>query len=425
MVVLTFSTVAYITVFSSREASSGKDPSITISTPPSSEASVRTEAGPEENLPAVNLDVSEVTVKGNDTFYSIMASFHVPAKEILSMARTADEFYDLRRLNKGDTLKVVTRDGVVQGAEYRYGEVEGIRLRRSEGGFTASAFEVPHHTAQTFAYGTIETSLFDAGVRAGADPGVILSLSDIFAWDVDFATDIRKGDDFGLLYETLYVEEAPVRSGRMLGAELVNAGKKFTAVYFKDEKGRGGYYDLKGKSLERTLLKSPLRYRRISSHFSKGRYHPILKKYRPHHGVDYAAPTGTPIESSGDGKVLFAGWKKGYGKYIVIRHNATYTTAYGHLSRIKKGIRKGKRVRQGQVIGNVGSTGLSTGPHLHYEVKVRGKQVNPLKVKTSARRSLTKKEMDSFAALRDEVVEKLSRKEAVLASVASPKTPLN
>jgi murein DD-endopeptidase MepM/ murein hydrolase activator NlpD len=147
-----------------------------------------------------------------------------------------------------------------------------------------------------------------------------------------------------------------------------------------------------------------LRYRRISSYFTKRRFHPILKKHLPHHGIDYAAPRGTPVESSGDGKVVFAGWKRGYGKYIKIRHNAKYTTAYGHLSRIKKGMKPGKRVRQGDIIGYVGSTGRSTGPHLHYEVLVRGNYVNPFSVKSSSRRKITEEEMPRFMALADDII---------------------
>ncbi len=359
-------------------------------------------------------------VDRNDTFYSILAGLDVPAEDILMMVDSARKVYDLSRLKKGDVLRVSTVDGAVRSVEYLYSELEGVLIERAEGRrdgpFSARIFEVPHRVETKLVSATIESSLYEAALDAGANPHVILLLSDIFAWDVDFATDIRRGDSFRVLYEVIVVDGRPIKTGRVLAAEMVNAGRRFTALYYEDETGRGDYYTPEGKSLSRTLLKSPLRYRRISSHFSKKRYHPVLKKYTPHHGIDYAAPTGTPVEAAGDGRVVFAGWKRGYGYFVRIRHNSTYTTAYGHFSRIRKGIKKGVRVRQGEVIGYVGSTGLSTGPHLHYEVKVRGRLVNPLSIKSSPRRSIDKKEMKRFTALRDRMLASLAGKDTLLAS---------
>ncbi len=347
-----------------------------------------------------------LTVRKNDTFYSILTALNVPSRDILRIVRNTKDVYDLRRLKKGDHLKITTIDGRLDTIEYRFSETEGVIIKREAGidGFRAYRFSIPYEVKYRFAYGRVDSSLYQAGVSAGVDPEVMLSFFDIFAWVVDFATDIRKGDTFKILYETIYVEGKFLKNGRILAAEMVNNGKRFTAIYFEDSNNRGEYYNLEGRSLRRTLLSSPLRYRRISSHFTRRRFHPILKKYVPHHGVDYAAPKGTPVESAGDGRVIFAGWKRGYGYYVKIRHNSIYTTAYGHLSRIKRGIKKGRWVSQGEVIGYVGATGLATAPHLHYEVMVRGRLVNPLTVKPASKKYISRKDMPRFSALREGLI---------------------
>ncbi|MBW2622888.1 MAG: M23 family metallopeptidase, partial [Deltaproteobacteria bacterium] len=210
------------------------------------------------------------------------------------------------------------------------------------------------------------------------DPEVVLNFSDIFAYDIDFFTDIQTGDRFSIFYELKYLQGNLVGSGRILAAEFINNGKKLEAYYFEKSPGKGGYYDAEGRSLRKMFLKSPLRFRRISSYFSRSRYHPILKICRPHLGIDYAAPPGTPVETVADGKVTFKGWNGGYGRFVKIKHNRAYTTTYGHLSRYAKGLKKGKRVKQGDLIGYVGSSGLSTGPHLDYRMVKNGKFINPL-----------------------------------------------
>ena len=353
----------------------------------------------------------EIKVRRNDSIYTILRELDVPSEEILRMARISKEAYDITRIRSGDILTVTTTDEGLKSLEYMYSDIKGVLVEKdnsAKGGFVANNFELPHSSFPRLSSGTIKTSFYEAGIEAGLDPNVILNLSDIFAWDVDFATEIRKGDSFQVLYETVFVEGMSERPGRILAAQMNVRGKVSSAYYFKDSSGRGDYYEGEGKSLSRTLLKSPLRYRRISSYYSKRRFNPVSKRYRPHHGVDYAAPTGTPVESSGDGRVLFVGWKGGYGKYIKVRHNSTYTTAYGHLSRYGKGIRKGARVRQGQIIGKVGSTGNSTGPHLHYEVHIRGKMTNPLRVKSKSRKSLKGEDLQRFAGMRNSVVARFS-----------------
>lgn len=344
----------------------------------------------------------------NNTFYQIMSALNVPGPEIIDIVNKARPVFDLRRIRQDSVLKAFTIDGRLQRVEYQFSDYEYLLVERDpDGNMAAGKAELPHETREVVVAGTIENSLYEDAIKAGADPQAVVALTDIFAWDIDFASDIQKGDSFRILTEMLYVEGVPVRTGRLLGAEMENAGKKYTAVYYEGN-GVRGYYDEKGRSLKKAFLKSPLRFRRITSHFSKGRYHPILKKYRPHHGVDYGAPVGTPIESAGSGVVKRAGWNGGYGKYVEIRHTNGYSTAYGHLSRIGKGIRVGAKVDQGQLIGYVGSTGMSSGPHLHYEVKINGRLVNPLSVKSLPGTPIPKKEMGQFVAARDSVQHKLT-----------------
>jgi murein DD-endopeptidase MepM/ murein hydrolase activator NlpD len=364
------------------------------------------------------ISVFNVTVDKEDSLYTLLRERDVNPEEILRIARLSKNVYNLARLETDDQLKITMSDGILDSIDFMYEELEGIKVKRDDsvkGGFSVEKYELPYVVKHKVVAGTIDDSLYESGLRAGANPKIIVDLSDIFAWDVDFATEIRNGDSFTIIYEVIYLDGKAIRSGRIIAAELENKGKDFYALYYEDSKGRGDYFNKVGKSVSRTLLKSPLSYRRVSSHFSRRRYHPILKKYRPHHGIDYAAPRGTPVESSGSGKVVYAGWKKGYGKYVKIRHNEKYTTAYGHLSKISSGIKKGTKVKQGQMIGKVGSTGVSTGPHLHYEVLVRGSLVNPLSVKSKSRRSLGANEMVRFNVIKDEFVAKLDKAGAAFA----------
>jgi murein DD-endopeptidase MepM/ murein hydrolase activator NlpD len=228
--------------------------------------------------------------------------------------------------------------------------------------------------------GEVTLSLYDAVCASGGDAELAMLLSDIFAWDIDFFTDPRSGDRFSLLVEQ-YVRGGNRREyGAVLAARYQGKEVSKEAYLFRLANGNRGYFDGEGKSLRRTFLRSPLNYRRISSFFTNSRFHPILKTYRPHHGIDYSARYGTPIVAIGDGKVQYAGWKGGYGRFVSIRHNSIYESTYGHLSRFGKGIARGARVKQGQVIAYVGSSGLSTGPHLDFRIARNGSFVNPLKL---------------------------------------------
>lgn len=230
------------------------------------------------------------------------------------------------------------------------------------------------------AHAVIESSLFGAGAKAGLDEGMMVKLADVFKYDIDFIKDIRSGDSFTVIYDDIYRDGAYYQSGDILAAEFLNHGQRYTAYRFKKPDGSYDYYSEEGRPLRKSLLRTPVAFSRISSRFSLARRHPILGYTRAHKGVDYAAPTGTPIHAAGDGVIAYRGWEHGFGNFVLIKHNAKYSTAYGHMSRFEPGERVGTHVRQGQVIGFVGMTGLATGPHLHYEVRVFGTQENPLTI---------------------------------------------
>lgn len=229
--------------------------------------------------------------------------------------------------------------------------------------------------------GVIESSLFLSGTRAGVSERIIMELANIFAWDIDFALDIRQGDSFKIIYEELYLGDQKVREGNILAAEFTNRGQTYTSVRYTDSNGKTGYYAPNGDSMRKAFLRSPVEFARISSHFNLRRRHPVLHTIRAHKGTDYAAPTGTPIRAAGDGKVHFAGRKGGYGNVVILQHGEQYRTLYAHLHRFKRGIKSGRRVSQGDIIGYVGSSGLATGPHLHYEFYENGRVRNPVTVK--------------------------------------------
>jgi len=254
--------------------------------------------------------------------------------------------------------------------------------------------EVEIRTAH--ATGTIKDSLFLSGSRAGLSDNTIMQLAGIFGWDIDFALDIRSGDQFSIIYETKYLDGEKIGDGDIIAAEFVNQGKSYQAVRYTDAEDDKQYYSPTGKSMRKAFLRTPVKFSRISSRFTKKRWHPVLKKWRSHRGVDYAAPRGTPIRATSNGKISFKGRKGGYGKTIFIKHGKRYTTVYAHLNSYAKGMRNGKKVKQGQIIGYVGSTGLATGPHLHYEFRVNGAHRNPLTVKLPKASSLAKKYMSDF-----------------------------
>jgi len=280
--------------------------------------------------------------------------------------------------------------------ELQLSPVEKLQLTATEKGFEAQTVTRKTEKRQKQVVGKIESSLFGAGLKSGMSDKLIMELAYIFGWDIDFALDLRQGDNFKVIYEESYLDGEKFDDGDILAAEFTNRDTTFRAVRYTDSDGNSHFYAPSGDSMRKTFTRTPVHFSRISSRFNPNRKHPVLKTSRPHRGVDYAAPTGTPILATGDGKVDFVGTKGGYGRTVVLSHGGKYTTLYAHMSRFKKGMRSGKRVKQGQTIGYIGSSGLATGPHLHYEFRVNGVHHNPLTVALPKAEPLNAKYMADF-----------------------------
>ncbi len=324
-----------------------------------------------------------VTIKSGDTLASIFAEHGIASTTTHQVARLNEQTRALRRIQPGEKIKLlIDADGRLKQMKYVPDITRTLLVQRTEDqSFQSQIINYQLRAYHVYREGRIESSLFEAAAAAEIPEDVIMDLAGIFGWDIDFSLDIRRGDRFGIVYEELYKDDVKIRNGRILAAEFVNNGKTYRAVYYTDPAGNSDYFSPDGKSMRKAFLRSPVDFRRISSRFSNKRWHPVLSTWRSHKGVDYAAPSGTPVRAAGDGKVIFAGTKGGYGRLIVLRHGGHYTTAYGHLRGFARGIRSGQKVKQGQIIGYVGSSGVATGPHLHYEFRVNGAHRNPLTVK--------------------------------------------
>ena len=287
----------------------------------------------------------------------------------------------LRNLQPGRTLEIESNEqGQLYSLSYQVNRLQSINVIRANDDFDIQTVDKPVDKRVNFSEGLIQSSLFEAGKQSGLSDALVMEMAGIFGWDIDFALDIRQGDKFSILYEEQFIEGKKYQTGTILAAEFTNQGKTFKAIRFTDKSGRTNFYTPEGLSMRKTFLRSPVDFRRISSRFGK-RKHPVLNRMRLHKGVDYAARRGTPIQSSGDGKVIFKGRKGGYGRVVIVQHGSRYKTLYAHMNGFKRGIRVGKYVKQGQTIGFVGSSGRATGPHLHYEFRVNGAHRNPLTVK--------------------------------------------
>lgn len=261
-------------------------------------------------------------------------------------------------------------------------------------------------------HATIHSSLYLDGKSAGLSDKLIMEMANIFAWDIDFALNLREGDQFTVVYEKLLIDGKEFDTGDIIAAEFIYQDRTYSAVRFEDHNGKADYYTPEGKSMRKAFLRTPVDFARISSYFNLKRKHPILNRIRAHKGVDYAAKTGTPVKSTGDGKIIFRGRKGGYGNVVIVQHGKKYTTLYAHLSKFKKGQKTGSLVRQGQVIGFVGRTGLASGPHLHYEFRVNGTHRNPLTVKLPQSNPIKKSLLAEFKAQTAQLLAQLDRAKA-------------
>jgi len=326
-----------------------------------------------------------------------------------AVSRSARPVFDLRRVRAGQPYTLAKVGTTFCHFRYEIDPESYLQISACGSALTAEILEYPFEVRVDSLAGAITSSLFQSVLEAGEGPDLALALSEIFAWDIDFFLDIRKGDRYKVFFERRCLGDSMVCYGQVLAAEFVVQGISHLAVYFCDGTGYDDYYDGEGGSLRRALLKAPLRYSRISSTFSHRRFHPIRRHYAPHLGIDYAAPTGTPVQATGDGVVVFAARSGANGNMVKIRHNETFTTYYLHLSKFARGIKKGSRVKQGDVIGYVGSTGLSTGPHLDYRIKKHDKFVDPRRVDLPASQPVTEAYRAEFETLRDQWLARLGR----------------
>ncbi|HFH3885561.1 peptidoglycan DD-metalloendopeptidase family protein [Pseudomonas aeruginosa] len=323
-----------------------------------------------------------ITVASGDTLSTVFTKAGLSTSAMHDMLTSSKDAKRFTHLKVGQEVKLkLDPKGELQALRVKQSELETICLDKTDKGysFKREKAQIDLHTA--YAHGRITSSLFVAGRNAGLPYNLVTSLSNIFGYDIDFALDLREGDEFDVIYEQHKVNGKQVATGNILAARFVNRGKTYTAVRYTNKQGNTSYYRADGSSMRKAFIRTPVDFARISSRFSLGRRHPILNKIRAHKGVDYAAPIGTPIKATGDGKILEAGRKGGYGNAVVIQHGQRYRTIYGHMSRFAKGIRAGTSVKQGQIIGYVGMTGLATGPHLHYEFQINGRHVDPLSAK--------------------------------------------
>jgi murein DD-endopeptidase MepM/ murein hydrolase activator NlpD len=361
--------------------------------------------------PAAAVQRRTVAIERGDTLSGVLGRAGVSPADGRAVVEALRAVLEPRSIRPGGSVEVAFAADPAAGGGARLMEVtlaadarrEATAARGSDGGFAASVRDLAAGSAPALASGVIRSSLFADAAAAGAPDAVILEMIRAFSYDVDFQRDIHPGDRFSILFEQVSGSDGAVlASGELLHARLVLAGEEHSLYRHVDAGGEAGYYRSDGRSVRTALLRTPVNGARLSSAFGMRR-HPVLGFSRMHRGIDFAAPVGTPIYAAGDGKVGFVGRNSGYGNYVRIDHDARYATAYAHLSRFATGLKVHAQVKQGQVIGYVGSTGVSTGPHLHYEILVDGSQVNPLEVKTVDQARLPADEMSRFAAAVAEV----------------------
>lgn len=348
--------------------------------PPGSEDTRRTEDAPEAAAPVTHSTV-EVIVGRNDTLDRIFRRLELDLADLASLRALPQLRAQLDRLYPGESLRLQHRDGTLLGFERRLSPSETLMVRREEQGFATELLTNPLESSARTARGVIDSSLFKAAADAGVHDQTTLALAELFGWDIDFVLDIRPGDAFVVTYEELSQDGEYIKDGPILAAKFINQGREYRAVRYIGPDGEARYFTPEGRSLKRAFLRAPLQFSRVSSGFNLRRRHPVLNRIRAHKGVDYAAPIGTPVRAAGDGHVRFAGSKGGYGNVVEIAHPRGVLTVYGHLHRFARGMRAGRRVAQGQVVGYVGQSGLATGPHLHYEYRLNGVHKNPQTVK--------------------------------------------
>ncbi|MBN9286672.1 MAG: hypothetical protein BGO43_10800 [Gammaproteobacteria bacterium 39-13] len=361
-------------------------------------------------------NLKSFTIKAGDNLALYFQQAGLDSKalqEVLSLDRNT---HHLKRIYPGQTLRIQSDDeGMLQTLQFDVDPLTTLIVERQASGKLHSHIEdKPIEKRVAFGGSKIFDSFFVAGKHAKLDDALIMELASIFAYDIDFALDIKPNDHFKVLFEEYFVNGVKVGNGPIVAAEFVNNGKQYRAIRYTDSSGHTSYYSPSGQSLKKAFIRTPVQYTRISSHFNLQRRHPILHKIRAHKGVDYAAPHGTPVKAAGQGKVVFVGKKGGYGNTIILQHGSKYTTLYGHLARFAKNLKSGATIRQGQIIGYVGSTGLASGPHLHFEFRVNGVHQNPLTVALPMAEGITGKSKAQFLTYSNELLRMMDHHGKVL-----------
>ena len=367
-----------------------KDPVVKTNLPP-----LEQDFSPPEGLGT--LKRISYKIQPGDTLGSLFVRYGVSLQERKLWIQAIQKQLPLSSFRPGKEVQLyLTRASATSPSQKGKEQLKAVEVEQNEDsiltwekgtkGIVFSKREKPYDVELKTAGGVVETTLFEDGARVGLSSTLLSQFADLFSWEIDFDSEIRKGDTFKILYEERSRKGSKnMPALKVLAAELVSTGRRYFAMYFEKEKGKGDYYDLDGRTLARAFLRFPLEFVNITSTFSHSRMHPILKIDRPHHGVDFAAKLGTPVRAVADGKVLFAGWRKGgYGRLIELDHESPYSSRYAHLQRVAKGIRSGATVKKGQVIGYVGSSGLSTGAHLHFEIYQNHEYVDPLTFESPA-----------------------------------------
>jgi murein DD-endopeptidase MepM/ murein hydrolase activator NlpD len=353
--------------------------------------------------------VQRVTVKTGDSLALIFSRLGLSPRSLYNIMSLGKEVSRLKKLRPGQKLNFYIDGNELIKLEYEVSLTNSLLITKQDDKFQAELISEELEPLVIHAKATIKDSLFLSGKRAGLSDNLIMQLVAIYGWDIDFALDIREGDSFTLIYEEQYKDGIKVADGPIIAAEFINRNTPLRAVRYKHDDGRVDYYADNGDAMRKAFLRTPVQLARISSRFNLKRKHPILNKIRAHKGVDYAASTGTPIKATGDGTVALAGKKGGYGRTVILKHGGKYSTLYAHLHKYARGVRTGKRVKQGQIIGYVGKSGLATGPHLHYEFRINGVHRNPLTVKLPKVESINKKALPEFLQTINPMIAELDR----------------
>lgn len=368
---------------------------------PAPEALTKKTASPEYKEQSVD-------IMPGDSLSRVLTSRGVSAQDIYKVSLADEKYSTLLKMRPGQTIRFTTEttSGELTKLVLELNRLDSVAFDRHENQFQRKEFSLTPEVVQTYKEAEINNSLFVDGLRSGIDQALLIELANIFAWDIDFALDIRKGDSLSVLYEEKLLDGEKIGYGNIVAAQFINNGRTYKAIRYETDKG-ASYYTPDGLAMRKAFIRTPVDFTRISSKFNPNRLHPIFKTSRPHRGVDYAAASGTPVKAAGDGKVSFAGKQNGYGNVVIIDHGRGYQTLYAHLKGFANGTHRGARVQQGKTIAYVGQTGWATGPHLHYEFRINGTHKDPVTVKLPNDDPMPKNDLKNYLPYAKQVVSKL------------------